>query len=186
MRRTIMYNGVSIIFRISSVIKRYVIVLAYLESQCTKFHAAGWTFWFLTSFYLESCIWPDKILIWTRQRNSILRRLSGNVRRLRPELWRQKELAVASQRIVSHFLFHQGIFYPKQHDCNPPPTVLSCFPDWRWNWKATILILLRWSRHNRRRCWTPSQNTTSRMRFKTAEELGTVLARRRGLLRGFG
>jgi hypothetical protein len=30
-----------------------------------------------------------------------------------------KELAVVSQRIVSRFLFHQGIFYRKQHHCRP-------------------------------------------------------------------
>jgi hypothetical protein len=39
-------------------------------------------------------------------------------------------LAVASrQRIVSHFLFHQGMFDQKQHDCHPPPTLLSLFPE---------------------------------------------------------
>jgi hypothetical protein len=51
-----------------------------------------------------------------------------------------KELAVASrQHTISHFLFHQGIFYQKQHECCPPPTLLAwlgllqlfCFPDWR-------------------------------------------------------
>jgi hypothetical protein len=51
-----------------------------------------------------------------------------------------KELVVASrQRTVSHFVFQQGIFDQKQHDCSPPLTLLAwlgplrffCFPDWR-------------------------------------------------------
>jgi hypothetical protein len=45
-----------------------MVVLAFLGSQCTKFHAAGWTCWFLASFYLESC---GEILRWIRQRNNI-------------------------------------------------------------------------------------------------------------------
>jgi hypothetical protein len=36
-----------------------------------------------------------------------------------------KELAVASwQYTVSHFLFHCGFFYQKQHSYHPPPTLL--------------------------------------------------------------
>jgi hypothetical protein len=43
-----------------------------------------------------------------------------------------RELAVASrQHTNSHCLFHQGIFYQKQHDSNLPPTLLFFFPDWR-------------------------------------------------------
>jgi hypothetical protein len=39
-----------------------MVILAYLGSQCTKFNRAGWTCWFLKSFYLEPCIWTDVTL----------------------------------------------------------------------------------------------------------------------------
>jgi hypothetical protein len=45
----------------------------------------------------------------------VLRRIRENVRRLRRELWKQKELAVASQRIVSNFLFRHGIFFTQSN-----------------------------------------------------------------------
>jgi hypothetical protein len=55
----------------SSAMQRYVIALSCLGSQCTNFQAAEWTCWFLTSFYLESCIWNDAISQCIRQMNSI-------------------------------------------------------------------------------------------------------------------
>jgi hypothetical protein len=47
-----------------------MVVLAYLGSRCTKYHAAGWTCRCFMSFYLESCIWRDAISRWIRQRSS--------------------------------------------------------------------------------------------------------------------
>jgi hypothetical protein len=48
-----------------------MMVLAYLGSQSTKFHEVGWKCWFLMSFYLESCIWPDAISRYIRQKNCV-------------------------------------------------------------------------------------------------------------------
>jgi hypothetical protein len=44
-----------------------MIALAYPGSQCTKFRAVEWMWWFLCLFYLEYCIWPDAISQWIWQ-----------------------------------------------------------------------------------------------------------------------
>jgi hypothetical protein len=44
------------------------------------------------------------------------------------------------------------------------------------------LTQLRWWRQNLRRCWIPSQNTTSRIHLKTTKALGTAHACGRELL----
>jgi hypothetical protein len=51
-----------------------MIVLAYLGSQCTNFRVAGWTCWFLTSFYLESeyLAWCDFAMVPTTEQHKIL------------------------------------------------------------------------------------------------------------------
>jgi hypothetical protein len=41
-----------------------------------------------------------------------------------------KKMAVASQRIFSHFRWTRDFFYQKQHDFCAPPTLLFCFSDW--------------------------------------------------------
>jgi hypothetical protein len=51
----------------SSAMQRKMLVLDYLGSQCTKFYAAGWRFWYLRPFNWSR----DAILRWIRQRNSI-------------------------------------------------------------------------------------------------------------------
>jgi hypothetical protein len=101
-----------------------MVVLAYLGSQCTKFHAGGWM-----SFYLWSYIWTDAISRWLRQRNRIkFVQISEKMRR-RPwqclekrsrkkawALWGNFKLIEAgkgetgnqqSQEHAHHFLWHQ-------------------------------------------------------------------------------
>jgi hypothetical protein len=76
-----------------------------------------------------------------------------------PQTLGTKELAVASRHAPTHSSFFTREFFTKNN-------MTDCFPDWRQNWKAAILTQLR-SRQNIRRCWTPSQKTTSGMQYKT-------------------
>jgi hypothetical protein len=164
-------------------------VLAYLGSQCTKCHAAGWTCWFVATFYLESwslmrfrdgsdkgkasnCVQiSEKVwrrtLQWLHMRSgkkawavhgtSRLAETENktwacssffcrqeecsqriphtnvtfygdcceNVRRLRPDLWRQKNWLLHHDNASSHIsFFTRDFFYQKQHDCRPPRTLI--------------------------------------------------------------
>jgi hypothetical protein len=81
-----------------------------------------------------------------------LLRLRENVRRLRPELWRKKKLAIVSgQRTISLFLFNSEFF--TKNNMTVVPT----------NWRAAIFT------QNRRRCWTRLPGRI----YKMAEALGT-------------
>jgi hypothetical protein len=102
------------------------------------------------------------------------------VRTLRPKLWWQKNWLLHHNAPSHTFFFTMEFFYQKQHDCHPPPTQLFCFHDWRQNWKAAILTQLRWSRQNRKQCWTPSQNMTSRMHLKSGRSAGNCAYARKG------
>jgi hypothetical protein len=51
-------------------------------------------------------------------------RLRGNVQTLRHELAIKVPAVASRQHNVSHFLFNQGFFKSKQHDCHPPLTLL--------------------------------------------------------------
>jgi hypothetical protein len=107
-----------------------MIVLAYLGSQCTKFHTGGLTCWFFMSFHLESCIWPDAIPQWIQQRYSIKFCVISEIVQHRPWQWLDKLLEKKawaihrkskltetkkgetgeqqSQEHTHHFLWYQG------------------------------------------------------------------------------
>jgi hypothetical protein len=78
-----------------------------------------------------------------------------------------KDLAVASrQRTVSHFFFTKKFFLPKTTllSSTHHPTRLTWLHA-TFRFPAIFTELWR-SRQNRRRCRTPSQNTTSRKHYK--------------------
>jgi hypothetical protein len=54
----------------------------------------------------------------------VLQRLREHERRLRPELWRQKNCLLHHDNAASHTSPLSGNFWLKQHDCRPPPTLL--------------------------------------------------------------
>jgi hypothetical protein len=54
--------------------------------------------------------------------------LRENERRLRPELWRQKNWLLHLDNAVSHFLLHQRIFEQAQYKCRPDPDCFSLLP----------------------------------------------------------
>jgi hypothetical protein len=188
-----------------------MIVLANLGSQCTKFHAAGWTWWLFTSFCLES--W------WIRQRNRIKfcenlgKGVTETLAMIRQAFkeesmsrtrnvqthWDRKKTRrvkskVKSMKMCEDFTPNFGdkrTVASRQRTASHfhfhqnvwPKTTWLSFPPTLLS--TAILTQLRWSKQNRRRCSTPSQSTTSRMHLRMAEALGTVHRRRRWLLRGW-
>jgi hypothetical protein len=68
-------------------------------------------------------------------------------------------------------LFHHGFFFLSKTTSYPPDAILT---------------QLKWLRQNRRWCWTPSQNTTSKMHLKNCRSAGNSLYMRgSGLLQGW-
>jgi hypothetical protein len=85
-----------------------------------------------------------------------------------------RELAVASR---IRFLFHQRNFYQKQYGCRLPPALLAWLGT-LWFFSVSpfddtvILTQLKWSRQNRGRCLTLSENTTSNMHLRNSRHPG--------------
>jgi hypothetical protein len=93
-----------------------------------------------------------------------------------------KKLTVVSrQRPISYFLLHKESFYHEQHDYRPPSTLLAWlgplrhFPVFLIE-DTAILTQLRWSRQNRRRCWTHRTRLPDTSK-KLAEALGQMYTR---------
>jgi hypothetical protein len=133
-----------------------MIVLAYLGSQSTTFHAAGWMCWFFTSFYLELCIWPDVMSRWIWQRNSIkfcanlikseMETLAMTRQMFREESTRSKwkspthrdrkwwdRWRAKSKEHAHHFFLHQGDCSQRIH----PSRTNSHFHILLWHFMAT-------------------------------------------------
>jgi hypothetical protein len=55
----------------------------------------------------------------------VLRRLHESVRRLRPELWRQRNWLLHHDNAQSHTSFFSREFVTKKHDCRLPPTLFA-------------------------------------------------------------
>jgi hypothetical protein len=79
--------------------------------------------------------------------------------------------------MITHHLtsfFTRNFFWQKQHDCYPPSTLLSwlgplwlfLFPQLKIKLKGRHFDTIDVIEQNHRWCWTPPQNTTSRMHLK--------------------
>jgi hypothetical protein len=115
----------------------------------------------------------------------VLQSLPENVWRLHPKLWRQKNWLLHHNNATSHTSFFIGDFLPKTTRLSSSTHPNFLLPQFEIKLKAAILTHVKWSRQIRRQCWTPSQNTTSRMHLKMPEALGTVHTCRRGPLQGW-
>jgi hypothetical protein len=84
--------------------------------------------------------------------------------------------------------FTRNFFCQKSTYQSSPPILLTYLSPWYFPVSLTedtaIVSQLRWWKQNCKRCWTPSQNASSRMHLKIAEALGVARTFGAVLLRG--
>jgi hypothetical protein len=93
--------------------------------------------WSATSRAFSSLLFVKELVLTGQTVNSayycdVLRRLRENVRRLRPEIWRQETGRCIT--ITHHFtlsFFSREFLTTETMLLSSPPTLLFCFPDWR-------------------------------------------------------
>jgi hypothetical protein len=106
-----------------------------------------------------------------------------------PRTFATKELAVASQQCTASHSFFTREFLTKNNMTvvpHPPylPDLAPCdfplFPQLMIKLEDPVLTQFRWSRQNWRRCWPPSQNTTSSMHLTDGRSAGNGAYVRKG------
>jgi hypothetical protein len=75
-------------------------------------------------------------------------------------------------------LVDKRIYYQKQHNCRPP--YFSLYPRLKIKLKGPHFDTIEWSRQNRRRSWTASQNTVFRINLKHDRSYGNGVYARKG------
>jgi hypothetical protein len=119
----------------------------------------------------------------------VLWRLHENVRRHRPQIWREQTWLLHHDNAPSHtsIYIHQFLAKNKiaviphpQHSLDLSPWNFLQFPNWNWSWKDAGLIPLRRTRLNRRECLTLWQERTCRKRSKNGGDGGNDVYMREG------
>lgn len=119
---------------------------------------------------------------------NVLRRLRGDIRRKRPELWRDKSFLLHHDNAPSHNSFFTRDFW----QIIPWPwfpirlirriwhsATSVCSLIWKWNWRAAVLRLLNRFKTQRRK---QSQKLCSKNFFSSGRRGGTSVLQRREII----
>jgi hypothetical protein len=105
----------------------------------------------------------------------VLRRLRGNVRKLRPEIWRRKNWLFHHDNAPSHTSFFTRELLTKINMTVVPHSLYFPLLPWlKTKLKGRHFDTTEMIEDKRRRCVTPSQKPTSRMNLKNGRSTGNV------------